>query len=292
MYGPRPRHRRKAGSGPPADALIAWIGADPYLRNATVTANHRREIALPPPANSRTARAAVAGCFVLAFSAVLSITTLSDGLVVPRETPTLAPPSRNPVAVPRQPDPALIPGPSAVTPATLGDPPLGDPPLGDPPLGSPQPNPAPSRGAVADHPTGESSVPHGGSPGAGPISPPTPSGPPHRTGRDNGPALLRVPPQQQGTGEVGGGTPPLGSGGPDHPGTPAGPGPLEGPDPGESGPAPASPGPDHPHRGGSGEGTGISRGSASPPEHGSDHASGSTHTTGSTATPGARSGRR
>ena len=71
-----PRHRRKAGSGPPANALIAWIGSDPYLRDAAVTASYRRWMALPMPANTRSAGAAVVACFVLACGAVLGITAI------------------------------------------------------------------------------------------------------------------------------------------------------------------------------------------------------------------------
>jgi hypothetical protein len=84
MHGLIPRHHRKAGSGPPATALIAWISADPHLRNAvTRTKSHRRETTLPLPATTHLAKAAVAACFVLAFSAVLDITTnMSDGLVL------------------------------------------------------------------------------------------------------------------------------------------------------------------------------------------------------------------
>lgn len=281
MYGLKSRHRRKAGSGPPAYALIAWIGADPYLRNAAVTANHRREIALPPPASSRAARAAVAACFVLAFSAVLSISTLSDGLVVPRETKSLAPPGQHTTTAPSHPitpllpdglesSPALTPGPSAVTPTTLGE---------------PQTSPTPPRDIFADHPTGDSGVPRGGPPAAGAASPPPPSDPSRRTDHENEPAPLVTPLQQRGTGEAGGGTPPLGSGGTGHPSTPAKPGHPDGPDPGQPGHAPASPGSDHPQHGGPREGTGSGRGSGSPPGHGSPPAGGSS------ATPGAHPGR-
>ncbi len=80
-----PRHRRKAGSGPPATALIAWISADPHLRSAVAQAgSHRRDIDLPPPATTRLARAAVAACFVLTCSAVLGSTAImSDALLSP-----------------------------------------------------------------------------------------------------------------------------------------------------------------------------------------------------------------
>jgi hypothetical protein len=85
VHGLIPRHRRKAGSGPPATALIAWISADPHLRSAVARAgSHRRDIDLPPPAITRLARAAVAACFVLSCSAVLGSTAImSDGLLSP-----------------------------------------------------------------------------------------------------------------------------------------------------------------------------------------------------------------
>jgi hypothetical protein len=71
-----PRHRRKAGSGPPASALIAWIITDPYLRDAATTASHRREIDLPLLSGTRSAKAAVAACFVLACAAAMGITEI------------------------------------------------------------------------------------------------------------------------------------------------------------------------------------------------------------------------
>jgi hypothetical protein len=71
-----PRHRRKAGSGPPANALIAWIGTDPYLRDAAATASYRRWTALPTPSSTRSAGAAVVTCFALACAAVLGITAI------------------------------------------------------------------------------------------------------------------------------------------------------------------------------------------------------------------------
>ena len=84
MHGLIPRHRRKAGSGPPATALIAWIGTDPHLRSVTAAANHQRDTDPPLAADSRSAKAAVATCFVLACGAVLGITAaINDGLVVP-----------------------------------------------------------------------------------------------------------------------------------------------------------------------------------------------------------------
>lgn len=82
MHGLIPRHRRKAGSGPPAIALIAWIGADRRLRSAVENAqSHRRDTDLAAPANTRWATVAVAACFVLVCGAILSITaTMSDGV--------------------------------------------------------------------------------------------------------------------------------------------------------------------------------------------------------------------
>jgi hypothetical protein len=76
------RHRRKAGSGPPANALIAWIGADPHLR--TVAASHRRRTAASLPSNTLAVKAAAAACFALAGGGILGISTIvNDGLVAP-----------------------------------------------------------------------------------------------------------------------------------------------------------------------------------------------------------------
>ena len=76
------RHRRKAGSGPPANALIAWIGADPRLRS--VAASHRRRTVASLPPHTRAAKAAVAACFALVGGGILSITAIvNDGLVAP-----------------------------------------------------------------------------------------------------------------------------------------------------------------------------------------------------------------
>ncbi|MGB6226143.1 MAG: hypothetical protein WBF76_12475, partial [Pseudonocardiaceae bacterium] len=109
MHGLTSRHRRKAGSGPPANALIAWIGADPYLRS--VVASRRREIAAPLPPNSRAAKAAIAACFVLASGAVLGITAIvNDGLVAPLATDPPPVLSQDNAAVP---GPAAAPGPAA-----------------------------------------------------------------------------------------------------------------------------------------------------------------------------------
>jgi hypothetical protein len=90
VHGLPARHRRKTGSGPPASALIAWIGADPILRSGlAATVSRRRETDLPPPASTHSARAAVVACFVLACGAVLGVTaTVNDGLLAQRENST------------------------------------------------------------------------------------------------------------------------------------------------------------------------------------------------------------
>jgi hypothetical protein len=76
------RHRRKAGSGPPANALIAWIGADPPLR--AVAASHRRRTPASLPSNTLAAKAAAAACFALAGGGILGISAfVNDGFVAP-----------------------------------------------------------------------------------------------------------------------------------------------------------------------------------------------------------------
>jgi len=57
----KPRHRRKTGSGPAANALIAWIGSDPYLCEAATLAVLRRATAAPAPAHARISPTAVRG---------------------------------------------------------------------------------------------------------------------------------------------------------------------------------------------------------------------------------------
>ncbi len=110
MHGLAPRHRRKAGSGPPASALIAWIGADPHLRSAVAAAaSRRRETPPPTPANTRTTRAAVIVCFVLASSAVLGTTTIvNDGDPAPGNSTSLALSQSN-AAAPDQGAPSVPP---------------------------------------------------------------------------------------------------------------------------------------------------------------------------------------
>jgi hypothetical protein len=76
VHGLTPRHRRKAGSGPPASALIAWIGADPYLRHTAATVCHRHQINLIALSHARATRAACAACFVMACAAVLGISAI------------------------------------------------------------------------------------------------------------------------------------------------------------------------------------------------------------------------
>jgi hypothetical protein len=78
MHTPQPRRHRKAGSGPAADALIAWIGADPYLREAATVAIWRRVATASPLCRTCFVRAAVVACCVLTVGAVLSMITLSD----------------------------------------------------------------------------------------------------------------------------------------------------------------------------------------------------------------------
>lgn len=125
MHGLNSRHRRKAGSGPPANALIAWIGADPHLRG--IVASHRRATAAPLPPNTLRAKAAVAACFVLAGGAILGITAIvNDGLVAPPASIL----SQDAAAAPDpaaaggagsgvRPDPMALPAPSTTQPMTL-----------------------------------------------------------------------------------------------------------------------------------------------------------------------------
>ncbi len=98
VHGLTPRHRRRAGSGPPAQALIAWIGTDPYLREAAATICHRRQIDLVGWYNARAATAAAAVCSVLASGAALGIATIiSHGRVAVADP--IAAPAPIPVAI-------------------------------------------------------------------------------------------------------------------------------------------------------------------------------------------------
>ncbi len=114
------RHRRKAGSGPPANALIAWIGADPHLR--TAAASHRRRTAASLPSNTFAAKAAAAACFALAGGGILGISAIvNDGLVAPlasspspvlsQDTAPSRPAARGPAAG-IQPHPTVSPAPA------------------------------------------------------------------------------------------------------------------------------------------------------------------------------------
>ena len=95
------RHRRKAGSGPPATALIAWIGTEPHPRSGTRSGRHRWHTKLPRPANTRSAAAAVAACFLLVCGAILGITaTISDEFLLPRQASTPSGWDQNSAAAP------------------------------------------------------------------------------------------------------------------------------------------------------------------------------------------------
>jgi hypothetical protein len=102
MHTPQPRHHRKAGSGPAADALITWIGTDPYLREVATLATWRRVAAAPPRCRTRSVRAAVVVCCVLTGGAVLSMTTLSDerGVAQHKIVPPPVDQSRDAASVP------------------------------------------------------------------------------------------------------------------------------------------------------------------------------------------------
>lgn len=94
---PTPRHRRKAGSGPPAAALIAWLGTD------------RGEPDLRRPSNSRSARTVAS--VALACGAVVAVTvSTAAGVLGPRDATT-------PPTIPQDhPAPANQVGPNAVLP--------------------------------------------------------------------------------------------------------------------------------------------------------------------------------
>lgn len=141
MHALTPRHRRKAGSGPPARALIAWIGADPRLRSVA-EASRRRETDLPPPATTRTARAAVIACMVLACGAVLGVAdTVNDGNLAPPQNSTTLALSQNSATAPDQETSAVSPVPvTSPTPLAHGI----SPPHTTQPNG-PQPRVRPSR---------------------------------------------------------------------------------------------------------------------------------------------------
>lgn len=88
MPRPTPRHRRKAGSGPPAAALIAWIGTHPRRCNNAAAAEGAYEPDLRPPASAGPARK-VAASVALICGAVLAVTaSTTEGILGPRDTTT------------------------------------------------------------------------------------------------------------------------------------------------------------------------------------------------------------
>lgn len=163
MHGLTPRHRRKAGSGPPADALIAWIGTDTYLREAAATASYRRWTALPMPSNTRSAGAAVVTCFALACAAVLGITAIISHGRATAQHKIATPSAFGQDALTHSPKPSPPPPTdgSGVSPAPAGIAPMlaeqgGSQPITVPPATSasldatPAPVPAISSLAIAD----------------------------------------------------------------------------------------------------------------------------------------------
>ena len=136
MHEMTTRHRRKAGSGPPANALIAWISSDPHLRS--VAASHRRGTGASLSPHTRAAKAAVAACLALAGGGILGITAIvNDGLVAPLATkpsPVLnqdAEPGRAAAGGPGagiQPNPMIVPAP-VTTESMVVHPPSPRPPV-------------------------------------------------------------------------------------------------------------------------------------------------------------------
>jgi hypothetical protein len=207
VHGLSSRHRRKAGSGPPTNALIAWIGADPHLRS--VVASHRRETDRPLPSHTRAAKTAVVACFVLTGGAVLGITAaVNDGLLAPlasSPSPVLtqdnaAAPGQIPARAPAagtQPDPAVFPAPAPITTQSMvanhqAPQPIPAPPVThvaiDDPSGSPVGHVSASVAAPATHPVSphRADPPHPDRPTHpdGPIAPIKPTG----TGKPGTPA--------------------------------------------------------------------------------------------------------
>lgn len=89
---PTPRHRRKAGSGPPAAALIAWIGADARLYSAAAaTADCQYKTDLRPSATARPARAPTASFALVCGALLAAAASISQGLWGPNEA-ALPPP--------------------------------------------------------------------------------------------------------------------------------------------------------------------------------------------------------
>ncbi len=106
---PTPRHRRKAGSGPPAAALIAWIGTHPRRgNNAATAAEGAGEPDLRPPASAGSARK-VAASVALVCGAVIAVTaSTTEGILGPRDTTTTpVSPQAGPGRAPDQTAPGL-----------------------------------------------------------------------------------------------------------------------------------------------------------------------------------------
>lgn len=140
---PRPisRHRRKAGSGPPAAALIAWIGADahPY-RAAGSPGDCVREPGLLVTARSRSTGNVAAGV-ALVCGTVLAVTaTTTQEIVGPLDATTspVIPQARpgqaglnqtGPPAPVNQvdPKPVVAPVPAATRPAVIRQAPMSIP---------------------------------------------------------------------------------------------------------------------------------------------------------------------
>jgi hypothetical protein len=118
---PTPHHRRKAGSGPPAAALIAWIGTDPRWGSAAATRERRHD--RRAPANFRSARNVVASV-ALVCGAVLAVTVSTTQAVLgPHEATTPPVSSQEHQAEPpvsaqqADPKPMVSPIPAAAQPA-------------------------------------------------------------------------------------------------------------------------------------------------------------------------------
>jgi type IV secretory pathway VirB10-like protein len=141
---PTPRHRRKAGSGPPAAALIAWIGTD------------RGEPDLQPSSNSRSAINIVASV-VLACGAVVAVTVSTAAEVLgPRDATTI--PQDHPVpATQVGPNAVLPPVPAAAQPAVVRQAPqsIPVPPATEDVAEATQPPAAPQAPAAAPPPVTE-----------------------------------------------------------------------------------------------------------------------------------------
>jgi hypothetical protein len=120
---PTPHHRRKAGSGPPATALIAWIGTDPRRRSATAEGGHKH--APRSPASFRAARNVVASVALIC-GAVLAVTvSATEAVLAPRGATTPPVTSQDHQAAPPvpakqvDPHPMVSPLPAAAQPAPV-----------------------------------------------------------------------------------------------------------------------------------------------------------------------------